>query len=407
MLMKSGPEFVRMRNSIMVLTALRRNGPLSHTDLSDLTGLSSATVSAITAELERDCILEKMDNYSAPGRGRPRVSFSQRRDSGYIAAVRISSDQVQYSLVDYSGALMDRFTESRTVAGETVAAFIPAVSAALDRLAQRSHLPLAKILVLSISSKGLVDQFGPKLLWSPVFGSNVLDFSKVFSRLPHAKIILSNETRLVAAALGRRLEKTENTGFRSAAALSLGHSIGLGLVRREADGSHHVIAPDFGHMLHAPQGGLCRCGSQGCIEASAGFYAILRAAFEVPADTIPAKFVPLAEMDKIAQSARHGNRAAEYAFRQAGVALGNGLSRVISLNERMPIIMTGPGIRFYDLLERGVSDGLTASRMIRLGGLPPITIADDEPELVFEGHLDLALSHIDHDIVMSRHFGPE
>ena len=63
MLMKSGTEYVRMRNSILVLAALRRNGPLSHTDLSDLTGLSSATVSAITAELERESILEKMESH--------------------------------------------------------------------------------------------------------------------------------------------------------------------------------------------------------------------------------------------------------------------------------------------------------------------------------------------------------
>jgi len=404
MLMKSGTEFVRMRNSILVLAALRRNGPLSHTDLSDLTGLSSGTVSAITAELERDSILEKMESHSTPGRGRPRVSFSQRRDSGYIVSVRISSDQVQYSLVDYSGTMMDQFDEHRKVADEKIETFTSNIRTAVDRLAKRSNLPLAKILVISISSKGLVDQFGPKLLWSPVFGSQPIDFAGVFADLPRAKIILSNETLLVAAALGRRMDKKEGTGFRSAAALSLGHSIGLGVVRRESDGSHHVIAPDFGHMLHASGGGLCRCGSQGCIEASAGFYAILRAAFEVPPDTIPAKFVPLSEMDKIALSARQGNRAAQYAFRQAGVALGNGLSRVISLNERMPIVVTGPGTRYYDLLERGIGEGLTPSRMNRLGGMPVINVALDEAVLVFEGHLDLALSHIDQDIILSRHF---
>eukprot|EP01035_Chromulina_nebulosa_P049889 gene49889-67753_t len=144
-----------------------------------------------------------MESHSTPGRGRPRVSFLQRRDSGYIVSVRISSDQVQYSLVDYSGTLMDRFEEARKVADEKIVSFVAGIRSAVGRLADRSKLPASKILVVSISSKGLVDQFGPKLLWSPVFGSEAIDFADVFSDLPHAKIILSNETLLVAAALGR------------------------------------------------------------------------------------------------------------------------------------------------------------------------------------------------------------
>jgi predicted NBD/HSP70 family sugar kinase len=403
MLMRSSTESVRNQNCVLVLTALRRNGPLSHTDLADLTGLSSATVSAVTADLERESILERIESTSASGRGRPRVSFMQRRTGGYIVTVRISSDQVQYSLVDYSGTLMDRFDEVRSAHKETVTSFVENVRLAVARLGARSKLEPAQILVISISSKGLVDGFSKTLLWSPVFGSERIDFSKVFENLPQATIILSNETLLVAAAIARRQEKKGQFVSHSLAALSLGHSIGLGIVRREGSGQHVVTAPDFGHMLHMANGGLCRCGNFGCIEASAGFYAILRTAFEVPADTIPAKFVPLPEMEKIAASARQGNRMAGYAFRQAGLALGNGLSRMISLNEVMPIVVTGPGTRFFDLMERGLKEGLEQSRQARMGGMPDISVIPDEQVLVFEGHMDLALTHIDHDIVLSRH----
>ncbi len=403
MLMRSSTESVRNQNCVLVLTALRRNGPLSHTDLADLTGLSSATVSAITADLERESILERIESTSASGRGRPRVSFMQRRNGGFIVTVRISSDQVQYSLVDYSGTLIDRFEEGRSGKRETVESFAGSLRLAVDRLAERSSLDRSRILVISISSKGLVDGFSKTLLWSPVFGSDKIDFSKVFKSLPQATIILSNETLLVAAAIARRREKKGQFTSCSLAALSLGHSIGLGIVRHDASGQHDVTAPDFGHMLHMANGGLCRCGNFGCIEAAAGFYAILRAAFEVPADTIPAKFVPLPEMDRIAISARQGNRMAGFAFRQAGLALGNGLSRMISLNEVMPIVVTGPGTRFFDLLESGLREGLGQSRLARMGGMPDISVIPDEQVLVFEGHLDLALSHIDQDIVMSRH----
>ena len=122
----------------------------------------------------------------------------------------------------------------------------------------------------------------------------------------------------------------------------------------------------------------------------------------MPPDTIPAKFVPLAEMEKIAASARQGNRMAEYAFRQAGVALGNGLSRLMSFHERMPVHITGPGTRFFDLLQRGIDEGLAQSHAVRLQGMPEISVEIDEQSLVFEGHLDRALTDADQDIVMTK-----
>ena len=51
MLTKASPESLRTRNRALTLTALRRTGPMSHTDLAQSTGLSSATISAITGEL--------------------------------------------------------------------------------------------------------------------------------------------------------------------------------------------------------------------------------------------------------------------------------------------------------------------------------------------------------------------
>jgi predicted ArsR family transcriptional regulator len=114
MLTKSSTELVRQRNSVLVLAALRRHGLLAHTELSDFTGLSSATISAITADLEKAQVIEKSEQQAASGRGRPRVQFRQRRDCGYLIVVIISSDGVQYSLVDYAGKLIDRFSEERS-----------------------------------------------------------------------------------------------------------------------------------------------------------------------------------------------------------------------------------------------------------------------------------------------------
>jgi predicted NBD/HSP70 family sugar kinase len=401
MLTKSSTELVRQRNSVLLLATLRRHGPLAHTEISDFTRLSSATVSAITADLEKAQVIEKSEHQAASGRGRPRVLLRQRRDCGYLIVVIISSDAVQYSLVDYSGKLIDRFSEERSHDPDGAGRFVNGVRAGLERILSRSRIEREKVLLISISSKGLVNSSEPVLVWSPIFGSDQIDFELALKPEWKAKVILDNETLLVAAALGAREENVKGADFRSLAALSLGHSIGLGIVRRTTHGGHEVSAPNFGHMLHMANGGLCRCGTRGCIEAYAGFYAILRTAFEVPLDTIPAKFVPVAELDKIAARARQGHRISGFAFRQAGLALGNGLSRMLSLTERMPIAITGPGTRYYDLLRQGIEEGLGQSHMVRMEGMPELRVVADEQILVFEGHLNRALAVIDEDIVMA------
>lgn len=399
MLTKSSTESVRQRNSGLVLAALRRHGALAHTEISDFTKLSSATVSAITADLEKSEIIERSEQQAASGRGRPRVLFRPRRDCGYLIVVIISSDAVQFSLVDYAGKLIDRFSEGRSHDPAGAAVFAEAIKEGLARILERSRIAQERVLLISISSKGLVNAAEPVLLWSPIFGTDQIDFETLLRPEWRARVILDNETLLVAAALGAHEENVKGADFRSLAALSLGHSIGLGIVRRGADGGQEISAPNFGHMLHLANGGLCRCGSKGCIEAHAGFYAILRTAFEVPLDTIPAKFVPVGELDKIAVRARQGHRMSAFAFRQAGLALGNGLSRMLSLTERMPVAITGPGTRYYDLLRQGIEEGLGQSHVVRMEGMPELRVVADETNLVFEGHLGRALALLDEDIL--------
>lgn len=401
---KSSPELVRQQNRALVLSALRLHTRMAHTQISDATGLASATVSAITADLERAGVIERSEILSAAGRGRPRVLFSQRRNYGHLALIVISSDSIEYSLVDYAGMLLDRFVEPRGEGGPSI--LLQQISAALQRLLTRSRIGHDQLLLVSASSKGLVDPMRPVLLWSPVFGAQLVDFSHAMQ--PNWRVLLNNETLLVAGALMDREQRRRadevmplHPGERRLAALSLGHSIGLGIARSSASGQMEILAPNFGHMLHSAGGGLCRCGARGCVEAYAGFYAILRNAFEVPSDTVPAKFVPITEVDKIAARARQGARQASRAFRQAGIALGNGLSRLISLHGSMPVFITGLGARYYDLLDEGVRDGLTESHVVRLGGMPELTVVADEPSLVFEGHLSCAFAVIDQKIAGS------
>ncbi|WP_394690481.1 ROK family protein [Hoeflea sp.] len=405
MLMKSGTELIRQQNRARVLEALRHKNGLSHTELGIETGLASATVTAITQELENENVIERTVASPAGGRGRPRILFKQRRSAAYAAFVRISSDVLQYSMVDYSGTLIYRIEEKRDNAGQKVEAFAAGIRAALDRLAQKSRIPRDGLKAISISSKGLVADDNTTLLWSSVLGSQQINMRKTLETDWQATVTLSHESLLVASALHTSLSRKAGKPIPRLAALSLGHSIGLGVVHADGHESPRARAPGFGHMIHSHGGALCRCGSKGCIEAYAGSYAILRAAFKVPPNTLPAYFVPFAEIDKVAVQARGGDRTAQTAFREAGTAIGNGLARLISLHGKMPVVFTGPGVRFLELMQPGIDQGLSASLGVQIEGPPEMSASPDEERLVFEGHLNHTMSTIDRDVIAPKVLG--
>jgi predicted NBD/HSP70 family sugar kinase len=403
MLMKASTESLRMQNRGIVLSALRRLGAVSHTEISEWSGLSSATISAITTELEKENVLQRVEQAPASGRGRPRVKLRQNPEAAYIATVRITSETLQYSLIDYSGVMKDRFEEKRPPEETGVDEFCTRFKAGLKRLAERAKLNHDRILTISIATKGLVTRGKPELNWSPVFEDQTIDFEALLSKDWSGQIRLTNDTQFAAQAVMRKIAADPSAQERKQiAVLSLNHSIGLGIATQEPDGRITAFAPPFGHMMHISNGPVCRCGSHGCIEAYAGYYGILRTAFEVDKNTIPAKFIPSAEIEKIAVRARQGDRMSEYAFRMAGEAIGLGIGRLLTLLGPMPIAITGAGISFYDLMQEAILNGIKNNLQIRREKMPEISLHPDESELIFYGNAQSCLSDLDNNTISDR-----
>ena len=184
--------------------------------------------------------------------------------------------------------------------------------------------------------------------------------------------------------------------------LSLGDSIGLGIASRTSREEVSYHAPPFGHMVHMEDGPLCRCGSLGCIESYAGFYGILRAAYDAPTDHIPAKFIPKEQMDQLAADARAGDQRIRFAFRQAADVLAIGLSRLMTIHGPMAITITGPGVAYFDLMKDHFNSHFEKNLRIRVSHMPTISVETDEPGLVFSSNAMVSLAAFDSEYVATR-----
>jgi len=389
---------VRRRNQFGIFMALRRHGPMSRTELSSATGLSASTVTVITNNLivRGALAADGLGEISETRRGRPQVAVRPRSDHGVIAVLFIGLNIMQIALSDYSGevfAFGERNPATRHMSaallGETACAFLRAM---LDmHLADRGPL-----LRISAAVEGIVDADRKTLLSSPVIDLLNVPLGDQLEEAFGVAVEVSNEGNMIAEALHWRAPERYGDNF-AAVLLSMGVGMGLYLSGHMFTGVRSS-AVEFGHTSFKPDGGLCRCGRRGCIEAYAGTYSLWRSVLGVAESELLDEDPPEDALDVMIARARLGEGAERRAFREAGKAIGTGLSNVFSLFDPIPLVFTGPGVAAMEFMEDSIRESLARACF---GQPVPISVLDsylNYRALIREGCLMRALVFLDQSV---------
>lgn len=394
----SDSDSVRRQNRGLVLGALRVQGALSRTALAAATGLSHASITAITQNLIEQQIIAELEAGERPdnrGRGRPATLVGFNRHIGAAALFEVDVNRSRLSLVDYGGVLIDRIETpvTPTTFAETPAATF--FEQSLRQLQARNPAEAAALKRVAISVQGILDRDGQGLKWSPIahlanhrFAADLRDGFAVPVTLHKRGRLLAEGARWLDPALHEA----------SVATVFLGSTVAMGMTfRGQIMGRSDEGATEFGHMNHQPDGALCRCGMRGCIEAYAADYGVLRTAYSVPEAAAPAPAVPSHEYDGLINRAEAGDRTAAHAFRLAGRAVGFGLSRMMAVFDPSHILIVGPGARAFGLMQAEITAALASALVCRINGMPEVVAHRDEKEPIFKGLLMKTLNEIDQD----------
>ena len=392
----SDSDSVRRQNRGLVLGALRVQGPMSRTALATTTGLSHASITAITQGLVEQQVIADIvatERSDIRGRGRPATLVGFNRRAGAAALFELDVNRARLSLVDYGGVLVDR-TETPVTPG-TFAATSPARLLA-DRLRQLQDRNPAEARVLqrvAISVQGILDRDGTSLKWSPIAHIAGIPFAQDLAAEIDLPVALHKRGRLLAEG-ARWLDPALHDA--SVATVFVGSTVAMGMTfRGQILGRGGEGATEFGHMNHLPNGALCRCGMRGCIEAYASDYGVLRTAYSVPETAAPAPAVPPQEYEGLIARAEAGDRSAGHGFNVAGRAIGYGLSRMMAVFDPSHILIVGPGARAFNLMLGEIRSALAGSLVCRVNGVPQLVAYRDEREPVFKGLMMKTLNEID------------
>src|SRR5271166_1239824 len=127
---------VRLYNERLLLSLVRRFGPLSKIEVARLTGLSVQSTSAIMNRLQADGLLKR----EAPLRGRvgqPTIPMSLDPEGAYSFGLKIGRRSCELVLVDFRGAIRQRAHRAYvfptpTMILDFVQGSLPSLSASLD-----------------------------------------------------------------------------------------------------------------------------------------------------------------------------------------------------------------------------------------------------------------------------------
>jgi len=389
---------LRRRNRAMVISAVRRAGQPSRTEIAATTALSHSTISAICSDLIGEGVLAEAKGAEggALKRGRPQVAISLNAGAASACAVVLSLNSLTASLIDYSGNIVAETSLRLPTLALGRDELIETTVGQVVRLIEEHRASAGPVMRIVLAIQGITDAASRTLLWSPITPHSDIPFGELLEQATGIPVRVENDCNMIALALRSHDPERYRSDF---IAILLSHGIGMGMVLRgELFVGTQSSGGEFGHMIHRPDGALCRCGRRGCVEAYAGNYAILRSAQGLPDDSPPVADVSDAEIAALADKARRSDGPERDAFRRAGEALGFALGSLFALLDPAPVAMVGHGALAFDLLEGPIREAIARTAGGQHSKAISFATEANEIPLIREGCAARALTFLDEQV---------
>ena len=250
-----------------------------------------------------------------------------------VIAVDVGGNNIRAAIVDANGGISFR-QEEPTVSNRSFTGVCEQIRRFASAAISRGQSDGLLIRGVGISVPGYIRHRDNLITFAPNFKDfRNVSFYEALRRDFSVPILIENDGN--CHALGEWW-KGKGEGLRHVLALILGTGVGGGIILdgrivRGASGA----AGELGHMVVDPNGPLCGCEGNGCLEAYASATAMERKFGRTPL--------------QIEQDARNGDATSIEAYREVGRALGIAISSLCTILEPELVVLAGKISKGYDL----------------------------------------------------------
>jgi predicted NBD/HSP70 family sugar kinase len=323
---------LRRDNRSVLLRSLYFDQPCSRQDLSEATGLSSASVSNVIRELIHEGIVIEAGSVDSDG-GRPRVLLRINPDHGYVVGIDVGETRIRCELFDLNmnvRANADQPLEPREHGVDVV---VDRTLSCLSAVLADSGVPNAAILGAGVGVPGLVERNPEVLLFGQTYGWDAVPLERLLRAGTDLPLYIDNGAKTMGQA---ELWFGSGQGATRAVVCLIGSGVGASIIGTSAAGGVTAASPtEWGHTTIMVGGRECRCGSRGCLEAYVGAEGILdRYGRPLPGDD---EETALAALIRMAPDSPEAASVLE----ETALYLGVGLANLINLYSPDQIILGG------------------------------------------------------------------
>lgn len=324
-------------NRALILNAIKTHSAIARADIAELTGLSPATVTGLTNELINEgLILEKEEGASRGGR--PPIMLALDSTNVYVVGIKLAEEHAALVLANLNAEIVARNTiQLDDRIPENIS---DQLAKAVWGLLRSLQIDQGRLIGVGVGLAGIIDSAAGVCRVSPLNGWRDVPFAKLLEERLNCLVYLDNNVN--ALTLMESLYGAAQQ-VRDFLVITVGRGVGLGIVAngliyRGARGG----GGEFGHTVIEPDGFLCNCGNQGCLETFvADPWLIQRAQL---------KGLHVDSAEALLTAAQADHPVAKSVFERAGQLLGQSLANLINLFNPQVVIISGEGVRAGEFL---------------------------------------------------------
>jgi predicted NBD/HSP70 family sugar kinase len=336
----AGSGDTRDKTRQQVVALIRSAGQIARIDIAAATGVSPATITAITQEMIQAGLVEEVApeaGRSAAGRGRPRVSLKLRGDAHLVAGIKVSFRVLSLVMIDFEGNTVAEHVRPLTAPRLAPDDMVRDIQALLTEATAQLGLGIDGISGLGVGLAGTIDAIEGFVHWSPSLTKRNIALRDLLEAALPMPVFLDNDANLVAKA-----EQLfgEARGVRDFIVVTIEQGVGMGIViDGEVFRGTRGCGAEFGHTKVHLDGALCRCGQRGCLEAYVADYALLREAdVSIPLSTGK---TPEERLALLFDAAHEGDPTACSIVRRASRMFAMGLANLVNIFDPRLVILSG------------------------------------------------------------------
>jgi len=325
-----------------ILTSMMDRGALTIPEITSSVGMSLPIVTEVINQLVKAGKLVELTGVEKPQAGRPPTLYKLNAEAGYTIGIELGRISSNCVVLDYSQKMIFEYHRKSILSKDNESIFLE-LEKLINHLLKEVGITKKQLLGIGISIPGIVQgETGTSQTYLKVENNLLLDHLE--KRLG-VRVRIEHDVK--SMALGE-IHYGAAQNVNNALYINYGWGLGIGIIMNgQLYYGNEGFAGEFGHIPLVPNGELCYCGKQGCLETISSGRAITKLVndrLSAGASSMILKSKKMAEkVDPIdiLKAANQGDQFAIEILEEAGKYLGIGIAILINLFNPGHIIIGG------------------------------------------------------------------